>query len=266
MAGASVLTAILPFVTGAIGAIVGAILLGFIGGLLYFVTESFAPTAILAVTGGSIGFVIGFFGSYVSWMLVSPIVMLENVRVVEALRRSRQLVKRSFATAIGAALIMFVIPAVIAGLISFVVNISAKAFDPKPKTEPEATSQTAEIENAAATTSEGKKDTVFGYTINEPTRNPVRFEDRDMRGTVRKTALESMIQILWLPMQIFVFSFSAIIVALLYLKTRLAGGESMNDLIERFEDDGRPRKKWQERVRQRLIQSGRISSKPSNPE
>ena len=68
--------------------------------------------------------------------------------------------------------------------------------------------------------------------------------------------------IIWLPMQIFVFSFSGIIVALLYLKTRLAGGESMSDLVERFDDDGRPKKKWQERVRQRLIQSRRT---PSNP-
>ena len=83
-----------------------------------------------------------------------------------------------------------------------------------------------------------------------------------MRERVKHTLLESLIQVLWLPMQIFVFSFSGIIVALLYLKTRLSGGESMNDLIERFEDDGRPRKKWQERVRKRLIQSGRIPSKP----
>ena len=84
----------------------------------------------------------------------------------------------------------------------------------------------------------------------------------DMQTRVKHTVLESLIQILWLPMQILVFSFSGIIVALLYLKTRLAGGESMNDLIERFEYDGRPKKKWQERVRQRLIQSGRIPSKP----
>jgi len=82
-----------------------------------------------------------------------------------------------------------------------------------------------------------------------------------MAARVKTTVLESLNQLLWLPMQIIVFSFSAIIVALLYLKTRLAGGESVNDLIERFEDDGRPRKKWQERVRQRLIQSGRIPSK-----
>ncbi len=84
----------------------------------------------------------------------------------------------------------------------------------------------------------------------------------DMRTRVKTTVLESLIQIFWLPMQILVISFSGIIVALLYLKTRLAGGESMNDLLTRFENTEGPRKKWQERVRQRLIQSGRIPSKP----
>ncbi len=83
-----------------------------------------------------------------------------------------------------------------------------------------------------------------------------------MRSRVKHAVLESLIQIILLPLQIFTLSFSAIIVALLYLKTRLAGGESMTDLLERFEDDDRPRKKWQERVRARLIQSGRIPSRP----
>ncbi len=82
-----------------------------------------------------------------------------------------------------------------------------------------------------------------------------------MQSRVKHSVLESLVQLIWLPLQIFVLSFSAIIVTLLYLKTRLAGGESMNELIERFEDDDGPRKKWQERVRQRLIQSGRIPSK-----
>lgn len=87
-------------------------------------------------------------------------------------------------------------------------------------------------------------------------------KNMDMQTKVKVTVLESINQILWLPIQILVFSFSGIIIALLYLKTRLAGGESMNDLLEKFEDDEGPRKKWQERVRQRLIQSGRIPSKP----
>jgi len=84
----------------------------------------------------------------------------------------------------------------------------------------------------------------------------------DMREKIKHTLLETAVQIFWLPLQIIVLSFSGIIVALLYIKTRLAGGESMNDLIDRFEHDGRPRKKWQERVRQRLISSGRVPSKP----
>jgi len=67
-----------------------------------------------------------------------------------------------------------------------------------------------------------------------------------------------------LPIQIIVTSFTAIIVALLYLKTRQAGGESLQDLLAKFEETDQPRKKWQERVRQRLIQSGRLTmtSKP----
>ena len=84
----------------------------------------------------------------------------------------------------------------------------------------------------------------------------------DMQTRVKYTVLESINQILWLPAQILVFSFSAIIIALLYMKTRLAGSEPVYELVERFEDDGRPKKKWQERVRARLIQSGRIPSRP----
>jgi hypothetical protein len=90
-----------------------------------------------------------------------------------------------------------------------------------------------------------------------------RVEDprKDMRSRVTDTFLEMLLQILLLPIQIIGTSFTAIIVALLYLKTRQAGGESLQDLLAKFEDTDRPRKKWQERVRQRLIQSGRITGR-----
>jgi hypothetical protein len=212
-------------------------------------------------------------------MLVAPSVMMENVGIIEAFRRSRQLVKRSFTTAAGAAILMFLIPAVTAGSISYIVNVSARAFDPESKTSTEAKSndtvptdetsaatQTVAPEGdaPAAPTSESaaKKDDGWNWSIG-PKGKDVRRKDMDMRSRVRVTLLESLINILWLPMQIFVFSFSGIIVALLYLKTRLAGGESMQGLIERFEDDEKTRKKWQERVRQRLIQSGRLSGRSS---
>lgn len=260
IAGAAVLTAILPFVVAGLAGLAGAIIFSLIGLISVPIMDSWAGVPI----GGAAGFMlfafIGFFYSYVGWILVPPVVMLENVGVRDALRRSRLLVKRSYATALGAILIMFMIPGAIAGSISFVVNITAKALDPKPAAEAQ---QAAGEQPPVPVESEKKDDGWFNFSINSPGNAKVKVEDTDMRSRVRRTVLESLIQIFWLPGQIVVFSFSAIIVALLYLKTRLAGGESMNDLIERFDDDGRPKKKWQERVRKRLIQSGRISSNPS---
>jgi len=152
---------------------------------------------------------------------------------------------------------MFLIPAVTAGSISYIVKVSARAFDPKPRTE-QTESAKAEAGNEAADSS-SPKNSEWNWDFSGRRMPPGR--EMDMRTRVKETILESLIQILWLPMQILVFSFSGIIVALLFLKTRLAGGESMHELVERFEDDDKPRRKWQERVRQRLIQSGRITSK-----
>jgi hypothetical protein len=72
-----------------------------------------------------------------------------------------------------------------------------------------------------------------------------------------------LMQVFLLPVQVLITSFTAIIVALLYLKTRQAAGEPLQELLSNFEETDQPRKKWQERVRQRLLQSGRVTSKPT---
>ena len=265
MAGAGFLTAILPFVVCVIGATVGFTAFATITLFMYPITGSFAAVPIGGAVGAGLFGVVSFFAAYIVWILVPPVVMMENVRVIEALRRSRELVKRSFLTAAGAVFIMFLIPAIIAGTISYVVNISAKAFDPKPQTPVETVDKqaaaTADPENPLDEPAEEKK-TVWNWSLGRRHAALTGGKDMDMQTRVKSTLLESLIQILWLPMQIIVFSFSGIIVALLYLKTRLAGGESLSECVKHFEDDGRPKKKWQERVQQRLIQSGRI---PSNP-
>ena len=266
IAGTGFLIAILPFVVCLVAAIAGAAAFGLIAGIFYPLTQSTEAIAISASVGALLLGTIGFFAAYISWILVPPVVMMENVGIREALRRSRSLVKRSFTTAMGAVAIMFLIPAIIVGTISYVVNVSAKAFDPKPKPAVEAVTPQPETaveqtnEPVAEPLPEKKRSWNWGFTPKDPALS--LGKDMDMQTRVKHTLLNSLIQILWLPMQILVFSFSGIIVALLYLKTRLAGGESMNDLLTRFEDTEGPRKKWQERVRQRLIQSGRIPSKP----
>lgn len=263
LAGTALLTAILPFVFAFAGSVLGFVAGAAFLGMLYPLTESVGA---IVVAGGVLAGVLGLAGftlSYISFILVPPVVMLENVGIWEALKRSRHLVKRSFITAMAAICIMMIIPGVIAGSISFMVNITAKAFDPDTKQQTTVVQQESTTTNPTDTVEPPNEDINFSFgTSRGVTLGSGKKPEEDMQTRVRKTALESLIQLIWLPMQIVVFSFSAIIVALLYLKTRLAGGESMNDLIYRFEDDGRPMKKWQERVRQRLIQSGRIPSKP----
>ena len=210
---------------------------------------------------------IGFLITNVLWMLVAPVVMMENRRGMDALRRSKELIRRSIATAAGAFLIMFLLPAIGAGSISFVINMTAVALEKKASQVEVVQSQDgSEIPPTPVPESaeNSNKTVTFGIGSNRGIK--ITGEEKDMRSRVKEAVLEGLLQILLLPMQIVVTSFTAIIVALLYLKTRQAGGESLEDLLSIFEESEHPRKKWQERVRQRLIQSGRITSRPSNEE
>lgn len=206
---------------------------------------------------------IGFLVLSVAWTLVGPVVMMERLKGWAALKRSQMLVRRSVVTASGVVLMLFLIPAIVAGTISAVVNISARAFDPKTTQQAISMNNGGNNSSTAQSPKDEKNDGNFNINIG-PQRTIKVNGGADMRDQLKTTLLESLIQILWMPVQILVLSFSAIIVALLYVKTRLAGGEPMNELIERFEDDGRPMKRWQERVRQRLIQSGRVSGRSSS--
>lgn len=230
--------------------------------------RTFAGTGVLTtVTTFALGVItcgIGFLVFTVAWSLVAPVVMMERLSGRAAMKRSYELVKRSVMTSTAAILILFLLPAMIAGTISFVVNITARAFDPVTRDQPIVsvveTGNNGDDNEQPTAVANQKSD---GFEIKFGTNPQSRLYSisSEMRTNVKRTVLESLIQLLWLPVQIVVLSFCAIIVALLYVKTRLAGGESMETLIERFEDDERPRKKWQERVRARLLQSGRLSSR-----
>ncbi len=130
LAGAGILTAILPFVMCGIAALAGFIVFGALLGILYPLTGSVSAILIAGSIGAVIFGLLGFFAAYTIWILVPPVMMMENVRFMEALGRSRLLVRRSLATSVGAVIIMFLIPALAAGAISFVVNVSARRLIP----------------------------------------------------------------------------------------------------------------------------------------
>lgn len=212
----------------------------FIGMILCFV-----PGAIMAVL----------------FSLVSPVVMMEGLRGFSALKRSKLLVMRSLGTSTAAVAILFFVPMMIGGLTGGVVALSVHQVTEINEKIEAAEKRDNPTTVQAASDPAAEPPPPEDIDVNIGARNgQVVIGDKKRESSMARIARESLTSLLMLPIQILLTSLSAIIFALLYLKTRQAGGENLKDLFIQFEGSEQPGKKWQERVRERLIQSGRISS------
>jgi serine/threonine protein kinase len=206
----------------------------------------------------------------VTLALVAPVVMMENLRGVSALKRSKALVMRSLRTTTAAVALLFFVPLIIGGATGGIVALTVKSFaDASEKIAAiEKKDEAGKTEEATPPADERETpldDEVFKVDIAKGGKVTVTSDGSTgstMTRRVAGVARESLTTLIMLPIQILLISLSSIIVALLYLKTRQAGGENLRDMFSQFEETEHPRKKWQERVRQRLIQSGRITSRP----
>ncbi len=235
--------------------------------------KTFAGTgmlsAVLTLLGYALCIVPGIILSVV-WALVAPVVMMENLRGRAALKRSKTLVKRSLRTTAFTVFIMFFVPLLSSAFIAFFANATVKSFTPDTDRKAAIRREVLEeIKNGtepnASLPAEPEKNK--GIQINVNSRE-VKINDtdeqKDMGGRIRATVREALTQILLLPLQILIGSFSSIVIALLYLKTRQVGGEPMQDLLTQFEEAEQPRTNWQRRVHERLEQSGRSTGNKSN--
>jgi len=231
--------------------------------------KTFAGTgmlsAILTVLGYALCLVPGLIFSVI-WALVAPVVMMEHLRGFAALKRSKQLVTRSLRTTMTAVFIIFFVPLLASGLIAFLANAAAKSFASDAENVAAISQAVSEdVKNGAQENPESRvKTDNKGLNINidgKQVKVSDAEEPQDMGGRIRVTIREALTQILLFPMSVLIGSFSSIVVALLYLKTRQVGGESMKDLLAQFEEADQPRTNWQRRVHKRLEQSGRITSK-----
>jgi serine/threonine protein kinase len=254
--GTGLLTTLSQLTIGLGVSVVAGLILGLLAWLIFGVNT--VALVVAAVLGLVIGFCV-FLMSGVMTALVGPVVMMENLKGFAAIKRSIGLVRRSLVTSMAAVFIMFLIPAMIAGIISTAVNLSVKGFSSQVhKTEAQDEGEGATVQ---LDTGEGENEIGFSVGTNRGAR--IIDVDDDTRKRVRNAISEMLMQVFLLPVQVLITSFTAIIVALLYLKTRQAAGEPLQELLSNFEETDQPRKKWQERVRQRLLQSGRVTSKPT---
>lgn len=201
--------------------------------------------------------------AWICWSLVTPIVMLENISGRKAFKRSYQLVRRNLRTTIA----VIVLSLVLSGLAGGISGLISKGLIGNSLNSVTFTSQQNDpAENSNSRTAATDKDVEIkisqqgGINVDEKP-NPNESESEKRTRRVRGTIRESAFNVIQIPVSTLIGSFFAVVLALLYIKTRLAGGESLNDLLEQFEETDEPRKKWQERVRGKLIQSGRITSR-----
>jgi hypothetical protein len=76
---------------------------------------------------------------------------------------------------------------------------------------------------------------------------------------VKANLFSVSVQVLQLPANIVMGAFSAIVIALLYLKMRQAGGETLKEAVEKFDEEELPNTKWQKRMRDKSRVMTRIT-------
>jgi serine/threonine protein kinase len=213
-----------------------------------------------------------------NYMLVAPVVMMEGLRGREAFRRSVSLVKRSYRTVLATILFVYFFPGILGGILGFAsegialhfvpgrnIDLSGKIIkiDEKKSNEkvPTISINGEKIvingdEKPGSETADAKPEPT--ETDEEKAQNEEKTkEEKRVREIVRLATIE----LFSTPLAILLGSLTSVITALVYFKTRQAGGESMTELLSRYEEAERPRSNWQKRVRERLEQSGRITSK-----
>ncbi|MBC7795682.1 MAG: protein kinase [Pyrinomonadaceae bacterium] len=227
---------------------------------------------LLIIVGSILLFFVPGIIIFIRYSLVAPIVMMEDLLGFAALKRSKNLVKRSLKTVVAAVFLTFFMPVVVASTIAFVSSSLLKTADEavlktgnfgfqivsdKPKTV-DAENQTKPDSPRDIEKSNPE------ITIASATATKESDEEKTVKKNkqfFRDTLYESLFQLFWFPVLVCLTSLTSIITSLLYLKTRQAGGESMQDLLRQFESAELPRKNWQLRLKNKLAQSGRHTSK-----
>lgn len=229
--------------------------------------KTFAGTGLISTILVFLGLIICFVGFpilYVLFALVSSVVMMENLRGRAALKRSVNLVMRSPGTTVASMSIMFLIPMTIFILISFFTATTVKSFS--GTTEKIASARQEIREELGETNNADEKDEInYGVKITMGNDNIIKIDnganEKPKLGGINGLNQKTASDILMLPFQILIASLTSIIIALLYIKTRILGGETMQDLLAQFEETDKPQSDWQKRIRERVQQTGKLTSK-----
>jgi len=258
LTGTVTFSTLLAMLAWAVGFAIGSICGLAVGVPLYFLVSK----TLAFILGILVAVVVGItFGVYISaiFMLVAPSIMMEDLRGRKAFRRSINLQKRSPSTVFSASFVVYFIPIILSSFIAFSVSAIVKTVITEINAPPEVSDSkndgSPKIEVRATKDEKATTDAEKNASKDEATE-----ESKKRLKGLAPAISSQIIELLLIPIVILLTSFTSVLTALLYFKTRQAGGETMRDLLEEFEETESPRSRWQERVRERLVQSGRVTS------
>ena len=251
---------------------ISTILAGIIGTILILASILFA-LGLIIYTASRFGF-------------VTPAIVMEELKGRFALRRSNELFKRSpwkiglltsanfILPIIVSSLIMIFIASVVGNIPSdnqFLRGMGARKTNETIIKEYEDRKaqgvENPEKENLQINVGTGKESGIIYDTTDESVdssnnREKENLSEQDKFARNAGQSLRDLLfQLIWFPVAILITSFTQVLMALMYVKTRQAGGEPMRDLLEQFEDDDKQQTRWQKRIHKRLLQSGRTAGK-----
>ncbi len=219
------------------------------------------PQTLLILLSLTCCFPVGIYFSSV-YSLVAPSIMMENVRGKAAFRRSKELVKRSFWTAVAVSILIYLIPMVVGGTIGGIAIGITKQLEYYEKIEKGEVVQVKDEDGEDIDINIGAQGVKVAENIKDFDKlSPKEKRAKTLKRVQRETFTEIIMHVLLSPFLLLITSLTSVITALLYFKTRLAGGESMQDLLSKFEETETSKSKWQSRIRERLQQSGKVTSK-----
>ncbi|HEY6805725.1 MAG TPA: protein kinase [Pyrinomonadaceae bacterium] len=187
----------------------------------------------------------------IRYALYAPVVLIEGLEKKAALKRARQLASRSWRTVIIVSVLQLLIPMTVSTLVGRIklgngrrgaVTISQTQ---KEQPQPQNNSNTA----------------VSAPTPGGPT--PTKRENPDRENEDGNLSQQIWQQVLGL-VNILIVPLISIVPALLYLKMRQLGGETLSDAVQQMEDVNTSRSQWQQRMRTRLSLHTPLSGKTTN--
>jgi serine/threonine protein kinase len=206
------------------------------------------------VSLGFICFVIPGVWLSARFSLVSPVIVIEEIGIKKSFSRSVELVRRAYGTALALVFISYATPLLVSWILAIATNSIIQTYF---SVEPRASGVWAVEKSKDKGQFLNVESSAFNLLGKIEMKRENMPQQQIKKNSEQKDMQRLLFQLFFLPFGILFFPFISISSALFYFKTRLLGGESLQDLLIHFEQENFKTSKWQEKMKIKLVSFGK---------